>query len=121
MARDTDRKRASVKHWIRSLLAISVVMLSTAMTFATTKVHADSVVDRVINSRGEIMCLILQTGTYSNGGKLNQKTLDQAAEYIMTAPAMKLTKQQGVQVIQGSVETYCPEFSIVIASVFDGA
>lgn len=49
---------------------------------------------------------------------MNQKTLDDVAHYVLTTPAIKLSKQQAIQVIRGSVETYCPQFSQQIAAVF---
>jgi hypothetical protein len=69
-------------------------------------------VNRVISSRGDVICLMFQTQG------MNQKTLDEVAQYVLTTPAIKLSKQQSIQVIQGSVETYCPQFSQQIAEVF---
>jgi len=69
----------------------------------------------VIASRGDVVCLTFQTEG------LNQKTLDEVAQYVMTTPATPLTKQQGIAVIEGSVETYCPQFSTQIAQVFGGS
>ena len=80
--------------------------------FAAPQAKADDDVDRVIDSRGDVVCLMFQTQG------LNQKILDQAATYVLTTPAIKLSKQQAIKVIQGSVETYCPEFSQQIAEVF---
>src|SRR5262245_37319336 len=73
---------------------------------------ADSVVDRVIDSRGDVVCL-----TFRVKG-LTQDSLDEMATYLLTVPATKLSRQQVIEVIEGSVETYCPEYSSQIAEVF---
>lgn len=87
----------------------SVIVPTT--TTAPTSASADEV-NRVINTRGDVVCLMFQTMG------MNQDTLDEVAHYVMTTPAIKLSKLQGQQVIRGSVETYCPEFSQQIAEVF---
>lgn len=89
----------------------SVNVPTTTTTTAPASASADEV-NRVINTRGDVVCLMFQTMG------MNQDTLDKVAEYVMTTPAIKLSKLQGQQVIRGSVETFCPEFSQQIAEVF---
>ncbi len=90
------------------------VRVSTTTAATTTKAATDSSaeVSRVIANRGEIICLMFELQG------MNQETLDEVGKYVVTTPAFKLSKQQAIQVIQGSVETYCPAFSRPIAEVF---
>ena len=95
-----------------STSSIAAPAAPTNSASATASAESDGDVNRVISSRGDVVCLMFQTMG------MNQDTLDKAAEYVMTTPAIKLSKIQGQQVIRGSVETYCPEFSEPIAEVF---
>jgi len=97
----------------------TVTQTVTASTTATATASpsglpraSEAEIQRVIETRGDVVCLMFQTQG------MNQKTLDDVAVYVLSTPAIKLTKQEAIQVIRGSVESYCPEFSKPIASVF---
>jgi hypothetical protein len=98
-----------------ALSAVAVCMGAPILALGVTAAppaRADDDVNRVISSRGEVVCLMFQTQG------LNQTTLDQVAQYVLTTPAIKLSKQQAIQVIQGSVEADCPQYSQQIARAF---